>query len=74
MFLQPKARLRPAEASPLITFSTPPGDLSQAATDQQNVAVWNVQRADGLSYRLTAKGADGRATSVSMVANGAEVD
>ncbi len=32
------------------------GDLSEAVTDQENVAVWNVQPPDELSYRSSRKG------------------
>lgn len=50
------------------------GDTSKAATDQENVAVWNAERPDGSRYRLIAKGRERRATSIYIVAAGAEID
>lgn len=50
------------------------GDLPKAATDQENVAVWDVQREDRPPYRLIAKGPDRHARSIYMVAGNAELE
>lgn len=50
------------------------GDLAAASTDQENIAVWEAERPDGSRYRLIAKGRERRATSIYMVAGGAELD
>jgi hypothetical protein len=39
------------------------GDLKRAATNLENMAVWNVDQPNNLSYRLVAKGGNGRATN-----------
>ena len=48
------------------------GDLKRAATNADNMAVWNVDRPNDLSYRLVAKGANGRATNVILIATSPE--
>jgi hypothetical protein len=48
------------------------GDLKRAATHHENMAVWNVDQPNNLSYRLVAKGANGRATNVILIATSLE--
>lgn len=50
------------------------GDLAEAVTEQENVAVWNGQRGDGARYRLIAKGRDRQATIIYLIAGNAELE
>lgn len=59
-----RANPRPDKPKPFAEV----GDLSRAAAVQPQQAMWNVERAGGLSYRLIAQGDDRLAKSVYMFA------
>ena len=48
------------------------GDLKRTSANREDIAVWNVDRPDNLSYRLVAKGGNGRATNVILIATSLE--
>jgi hypothetical protein len=65
---QISAFLRPETPKPFDQI----GDLKHAATNLANMAVWNVDQPNNLSYRLVAKGENGRATNVILIATSQE--
>ena len=64
-----RANPRPDQPKPFVEV----GDLSRAARVQPHQVMWNVERPDGMSYRLIAQGQDEQARSVYMFALGLEM-
>ena len=64
-----RANPRPDQPKPFVEV----GDLSRAARVQPHQVMWNVERPDGMSYRLIAQGQDKQARSVYMFALGLEM-
>ena len=56
------ASVRPEKKKPFKEI----GDLSQAEGHNQSMALWNVHRPDGSSYRLVAKGPNEQAVTIYM--------
>jgi len=66
--IQISAFLKPETPKPFEQI----GDLKRAATNLENMAVWNIEQPNNLSYRLVAKGANGRATNIILIATSPE--
>jgi len=56
------ASVRPEKKKPFKEI----GDLSRAEGHNESMALWNVQRPDGSSYRLVAKGPNQQAVTIYM--------
>ena len=56
------ASVRPEQKKPFKEI----GDLSRAQGHNESMAIWNVQRPDGSSYRLIAKGVNEQAVTIYM--------
>ena len=72
IMVRPNAQGRITQISAFLKPETPKpfdqiGDLKRAATNVDNMAVWNVNQPDHLRYRLVAKGADSRATNIILI-------
>jgi hypothetical protein len=68
--VQLSASVRPEKLKPFEQV----GDLTKASGNLQDVAIWNVVKPDKLSYRLVAKGPNGRANTIYIIATALERD